>query len=329
MPGFCQKWSNSIYFPNYTALLMTDEKQPWEENHRPYANLIFSTLSNEDALKIFELAAKGIDANGSVLDENHFSKKRYYVRLRKLVEMGLVAKENGSYVHTPLGSIVYENQVSSLKRILAKKGSLEILSDLQRRNKSDKALQSAILDLSQEVLKDVETTIGFSNLKPIKLMKTWSEFTNHVSTIAILAHAEVYIAARSIDSKIAGAALKAAEKGCIVEIIYSRIREYSTPNEMNPKTREDLLNVMDSLRAHPNVKLRRSGMLYSFFVIDKLSVAIEIPHPGVIDSFFLGVSFQSPNIAAKLEDCFDEIVKGVKIDSVVQSNSSGNSPQIK
>ena len=308
---------------------MAYEKQPREKNHQPYANLIFLTLSNEDALKIFELAAKGIDATASVLYENHFTKKRYYVRLRKLVEMGLVVKENGSYSHTPLGSIVYENQVASLKRILAKKGSLEILSDLQRRNKSDKALQSAILDLSQEVLKDVETTIGFSNLKPIKLMKTWGEFTNQVSTISVLARAEVYIATRSIDSKIAGAALKAAEKGCVVEIIYNRIREFGTPNEMNSKTREELLNVMDLLRAHPKVRLRRSGILYSFFVIDKLSVAIEIPHPGVIDSFFLGVSFQSPNIATKLEDCFEEIVKGVKIDSAVPAISSGNLPQIK
>jgi len=298
------------------------------EKYHSNAVLMFSTLSNADALRIFELAADGIDANKGVLEEHHFSKKRYYVRLRKLVEMGLVSKYKGVYKHTPFGSIVYENQIASLKRILAKKGSFEILGDLQRRNGSDEAFQSAILDLSQQVMKDVETTIGLSDMRHVRLTKTWSEFTSQISSIANLARSDVTIAARSIDFNVASAALKAAGRGCNVNIIHNRIREFNDPKEMNVKSREDVLNAMNALRTHPNVRLRRSGILYSFFLIDKSNVVIEIPHPGNIESFFLGVSFHNPNIAAKLGACYQEIVKGVEIDSALVIDSD-NGRQIK
>jgi len=299
-----------------------------QAKYQSNAILMFSTLSNEDALRIFELAAEGIDANKEVLEKHHFSKKRYYVRLRKLVEIGLVSKYNGVYKHTPFGSIVYENQVASLKRILAKKGSFEVLGDLQRRNGSDEAFQSAILDLSQQVLKDVKTTIDLSSMGPVRLTKTWGEFTLQIASIADLARSEVTIATRSIDFTMASAALKAAGIGCNVNIIHSRIREFSDPKEMNVKSRDEVLDVMNALRTHPNVRLRRSGILYSFFVIDKSNVVIEIPHPGDIESFFLGVSFHNPIIATKLEACYQEIVKGIEIDSAVIIDSD-NSPQTK
>ena len=82
---------------------MTPSEQAQEEKSHAQARRIFSTLANEDALRIFSLAANGIEASKSVLAEHHFSKKRYYVRLGELVDIGLVTKEKGVYKHTPFG----------------------------------------------------------------------------------------------------------------------------------------------------------------------------------------------------------------------------------
>ncbi|MGA2875040.1 MAG: hypothetical protein ABSE82_05805 [Nitrososphaerales archaeon] len=295
---------------------MTPSEQIREEKSHAQARQIFSTLANEDALRIFGLAASGIEASKCVLVENHFSKKRYYVRLGELVEIGLVAKEKGVYRHTILGSIVYENQVASLQRILAKRGSLEILNELKNRNKSDESLRSAVSGLSQQVLKDVETSIGLSNLKPVRLMRTWNDFFAQVNTMLDSTRKDVCIGTRTFDTKLARAALKAAERGCMVDIMHNRIREFNPSDNKNMKYQEEILDLLNALRSHSNVRLRRSSIPYSFFVFDKLDVAIEITHPEAQESYFLGVSFQSPTAAATLASFYQEIAKSMKIDTI-------------
>ena len=93
------------------------------------AREIHSALSNSDSLRIFNLAADGIDASTSVLEKHQFTKKRYYGRLKELVDLGLVFKENGEYKQTKLGSMVFENQVKNLDQILLGKNIPEIGKD--------------------------------------------------------------------------------------------------------------------------------------------------------------------------------------------------------
>lgn len=284
-----------------------------EEKLSHQARQIFATLANEDAMRIFSLAAEGIEASKCVLEENDFTKKRYYVRRGELVDIGLVAKEKGVYRHTPLGSIVYESQVSSLKRILAKSQSLEILGELRRRNRSDQTLRNAVTDLSQHLLKEVEVSIGMSNLKPVRLFISWNDFFAQASMIIDSAKRDVFIGTRTFDAKIARAALKAAEAGCFVDIIHNRIRELN-PSDKSPHYQEEILDLLNALRAHPNVRLRRDSLPYSFFVADKTSVAMEVQHPGEQESFFLGIAFQNPEIAAMLAS-----QEAVKLNSPVVS----------
>lgn len=115
---------------------------------------IYPVLCNDDSLLIFELASKGIADSRMVLERYHLTKKRYYSRLKRLVKLGLVSKSGGMYKQTALGTIIYEQQVRALDRILAKKPSFDILDDLSRKNKPDDGLRSAISDLSREVLND-------------------------------------------------------------------------------------------------------------------------------------------------------------------------------
>ncbi|MGI0091479.1 MAG: hypothetical protein ACREBS_07205, partial [Nitrososphaerales archaeon] len=166
-----------------TVSMQYGELMSAEEESQIQAMRIHSALANKDSFRIFGLAARGIDASRDVLARHDFSKKRYYVRLKELVDLGLVAKDEGVYRHTALGSIIYENQVSSLQRILEKRGSLEVLNDLRTKNRSDEKLRSEISDLSRQVMRDLETSIGLSNLKPIRLLRTGNEFSTHVASI--------------------------------------------------------------------------------------------------------------------------------------------------
>lgn len=96
------------------------ENSPADQNVRAREHLlaILETLSNKDAFEIFGLAADGIYARTDVLDEYHFTRKRYYVRLKRLLELGLVQKDSRKYVHTSLGRVVYETLVKNLGTVL-------------------------------------------------------------------------------------------------------------------------------------------------------------------------------------------------------------------
>ena len=92
------------------------DERPKDRDARAKEHLlsILETLSNKDAFEIFVLTADGINARTDVLDEYHFTRKRYYVRLKRLLDLGLVQKESKKYVHTPLGRLVHETLVKNL-----------------------------------------------------------------------------------------------------------------------------------------------------------------------------------------------------------------------
>ncbi len=76
---------------------------------------ILSALANRDSLEIFELASHGLDATTSVLEEHGFTRKRYYVHLKELVDLGLICKDSRKYIHTALGRKVYTSLIQSLE----------------------------------------------------------------------------------------------------------------------------------------------------------------------------------------------------------------------
>jgi hypothetical protein len=105
--------------------LMSEKKrQLIDQRREPHletmerARAIHSALSNQDGYEILCLAAYGINAGTSILREQSFSRKRYYLRLKVLVDLGLVHKDDGKYKHTDLGRMVYENQLKSLETTL-------------------------------------------------------------------------------------------------------------------------------------------------------------------------------------------------------------------
>ncbi len=78
-----------------------------------------SVLSRKDNLAIFMNAAieKGLNADLSTPQQLGIAKKTYYTRLKQLITAGLVRKSEGAYVHTTLGSIIYQKQLEMMHQI--------------------------------------------------------------------------------------------------------------------------------------------------------------------------------------------------------------------
>ncbi|MGB7632478.1 MAG: hypothetical protein WBL68_02015 [Nitrososphaeraceae archaeon] len=66
-------------------------------------------MSDDKALILFNAISLGKCSDcGTLMKSSGITQSQYYSRLRRITNMGLVKRENGKYVTTVLGSVVYE-----------------------------------------------------------------------------------------------------------------------------------------------------------------------------------------------------------------------------
>ena len=266
---------------------------------------------------IFTLVCEGPLAPKEALESYQSSRRGYYYRLKRLVDLGLIVEdpEMGIYKHTPVGAFLYQNWVIPLRRIFVANNRLQVLDKLRQKNTPSKGLSSAISDLSSQVLREMETSIGLSNLKPIRLFKTMHDYDTHVATCASKAKSELYLATRNLDLGTLESALRSARRGGRINMVYAGWRGF---DEDAPTTYDSSVTrntplpsaAARELQAFPNASVHRANMIpYGFLVADNLEVAIEIANPEDSHSFFAGVGLQSSAIAAKLIPFYVEIAR--------------------
>ena len=184
------------------------------------ARRIYSALANRDSLLIFNLAAEGIEGSLSMLGKYRLSKKRYYTRLKELVGLGLLQKQEGEYRHTALGTLVYENEVQGLKRILLSRSSIEVLQSLKSHTRDPEGL-GVVDSISRELLKELESRLGLSGLRPVRLFRSWDELVSEVAQFIDGMRSDLYVATRYVDFRTTESALRGASRGCRINIIHS------------------------------------------------------------------------------------------------------------
>ncbi|MCL4435735.1 MAG: hypothetical protein M1503_00455 [Thaumarchaeota archaeon] len=270
---------------------------------------IMSALSNEDALLLFNLAEEGIESYESIFKTHGLSKKRYYQRLHELVTLGLVYKDETKYRHTMLGSMIFENQVKGLRQMLLNRGSIRILHELRNRLEDDENARNSVNTISQEVLKNLESSLGVSGLKPIRLHRSWDDLVEALKSRMEKMRSEMFIASRYVDFRTAESAIDAASRNCKLRIIHSNRGALSERLQIfgnliaNPQS----LLTYRRLTKSPNVTMRKSYVPYSFLVIDNVSVGIEIVNPSDPSLFFLGIWFESPVLAQSMRQYFEAL----------------------
>jgi predicted transcriptional regulator len=278
-----------------------------------YLRDLFFALSNRDSLRIFRFASEGIPASKSALEQYQFSKKRYYPRLKQLIGLGLISKQEGTYKHTPLGAIIYENQIRTLSQLLVKSNTLQLLNNLKQKNKPSESLNAVISDLSRKVLTDLESTVGLSNFKPIRLFKTMEDYDSYVVAKASRARSQVYFASRNAGPRMADALLRIAQRGRQVDAIFDFGRGLQKKMVDVPASgsiaRREFLIAVQQLQTNPSASIMKGKIPFGFLVTDNLEIAIEIANPEDPQSFLIGLGLQNEALASRLISFYEELSK--------------------
>ena len=275
---------------------------------------ILGALSNEDAIKIFRFARSGFSTrNGH--KRLGLSVKRYYYRLERLMDAGLVTKTNDRYQLTALGTIVCDSMERRVRWAIENIDQVQLVHTLKSsKTINDEMLKRVAADLLGSELADLE--LGISG----RVFQTYEELVDATVRLTERAVENICLATRYMDIRAAEAGWRAARRGVSMKVIDGAVGHFSGRMKLvemvvgNPKS----IKMMYDLWHNDKVETRYRRIPFSFMIVDNRDCCFEILNPA-IKSFFAAVEFGNNRVICKrMIKTFDNLwKKGARQDPFV------------
>lgn len=265
---------------------------------------ILNALAHEDALKIFIAAKVGITVPTRTIKELGLTQKRYYTRLRELMNVGLIERRVSVYRLTIMGTVIF-SLGDSMNTALSQRDRLD-LADKVRKAKS------ISLEETKEILhaiskKGILGSLGLDDLiQPVKMVETYEMLVSELIDRIAKAEQEIYLASYYSDSRVVEAILKASQRGIRLSVLSDTQKSIGERLQvlrlmLNPKMFKLYTTFLDD-----QVRLKQAEFPFSFCIIDGSFIIIELPNP-MTNEFYLGFSTQSAALGQRLIASFEEL----------------------
>ncbi len=265
---------------------------------------ILSALASVASLKIFYEAKDGITSSTEIIKRTGLTQRRYYLRLNRLLETGLLQKRGNMYVHTTLGRLFYE-----LSRILMK-----AIRYSDRLGLIDKirVTTSLLPEEKEEVIRAISKSspADLADLLDgdIKISKVITDPKESISMMGKLidkAEREVYLAAEYLNPYLTKTILDSIERGVKVNLIVGG-EDYR--DELLRPSSPRRISMLNEILGSDVFSFRYVDKLpYVFLIVDDGYVLIEMPRLNPDDPF-ISLIFENKLLSSKLRDLF----KGLK-----------------
>jgi hypothetical protein len=249
---------------------------------------ILSILSKEDNLNIFIFAdAKnnnGLKAKSSTIQELGLSRKVYYTRLKQLIDAGLIEKSDGTYKHTTLGNIIYENDILSLIECLKNTKQMKMVDTLKRTKQfSEDEIANFVNRITGGGIR-TSTATNASSTK-IEIALTYQDMVSAIIERVQFCQNEILLASRSLNELIINNILRKANTGVNVKVLTdsSLVKQYFEAEGKTLKLKDGggkHINEKISVVSNPwypgNVNRRIAKIPFSMIILDGKEVGIEL-----------------------------------------------------
>jgi hypothetical protein len=260
-------------------------------------------------MRIFLLAKKGISNSNKAIKELDLTPKRYYSRLKALVDSGVLEKVNGVYVYTPVGEMLHSlglsliNLVDNKQKIglLLNLSKSEALSDEERQK-----INSVIIGKN-----DIGVVLG-SMIQRIPQEKV-EKISGYKELVEALAHAiasskkSILLASRYFDVWVVDECLKAQERGNELRVLISKETMSKKMNKLrmmlSPKIIMKVLEMSNEKKIEDI--LREIELSFSFCIIDGSECFFEFPSVG--GEFSIAFKFKDNETSKKFTQLFNSI----------------------
>ena len=266
---------------------------------------VLSSLANEDALKIFQEAKEGITSSTQAIKKLTLTQKRYYARLKPLIEAGLIEKTDSRYGLTFLGKIVYEILYRKLEKALENRDRIALVDKLNKSRSLSEEEKEQIANAISIKERTVGYSLEFSEIKPVEIIRSFADLVELVKDLLEKASEEILFASRYTDNSIVEPFLRAFRRGISIYCLWGDERSFS--NRINALrmllTEPSMIRSIRDLLTSSNVNVRNVELAYSFAIVDRKYVIFEVPN--LIDgSFLYGFLFDNEEISKMFVQVF-------------------------
>ena len=290
----------------------------------PDAKQIYRVLSDPSSVKLIVAAYTGLKINRSSAAVN-LTKKQYYIRLKRLINLGLVVKRHKSmYKTTSLGSLIYKGQVRTLEKLLNNYWQLHAIDLLKDKLESPSLHKQAI----------IENLLGGSQLNEItndtylggfKVIKDFDRLIIEVMRVLDNAEDEIYFASRYHDPHVSDLVFKKFNDGVRLHIIDGTPSEISFKNRINAILRtapnRELYNAIQNMIRSSRFELFRLETLpTSFIVVDGKQCVYETVNYANPQEFTIAAAnFDDEYLAERYIKYFGLLAKNADASKMVQA----------
>src|SRR5689334_3222898 len=243
---------------------------------------LLSVLSRRDNLAIFMSAAaeKGLNADLTAPEQLGIPKKTYYTRLKQLITAGLVRKSEGAYIHTTLGSIVYQKHLELMHQVRNTKHFKMIDALKTSKEFSDDDIKGFVGKLISE------NSIQYSdNNVHVDIIWKYEDMVAAIIQRIELCKDEILLASKYTNELIINSMLHKVQAGVKAKVISDKslVRNFFEQFQQNmvgikDKNTSERSTVVGNPWYPGNIDRRAADLPFSMIVLDSKEVGIELIH---------------------------------------------------
>ncbi len=254
---------------------------------------LFRVLSKPDTLKILYLTGQGIENSTHAMEELDLTSKRYYSRLRELIDTGLVSKKDGVYRQTALGSMVYDRFLPTMGKAFDAREELELIVYLEGTELDDGA-RNRILDNL-----DIPS---FAEPTKLRIIDNYESMVVDVIDLCDEAEENILIATNYLDVRVMEAAFRAVDRDVTNMVILGKSNLSSKLQNLRTMLSLTFAKTIINFASNKvDLKefVRFIDLPYTFCVVDGHHSIIEFSNT-LNESFIVALSIDDRNVGEKL-----------------------------
>jgi len=283
---------------------------------------VFSVLADRHSLNIMKMAYSGFKASATTY-HGSLSKKQFYVRLKRLRDIGFIEKRDTVYRTTSFGSIVYNGHIRTLEEILGNYWNLKAVDVLKSRQDFPLQQKERVID---EIIQNcnLKNIVNGTHLSGFSVIKDYNRLVVEVTKLLEGAQKEVYLATRYHDPHFSKLLFAKVADGVTLHMLDSLPDQISVENRLNAVLRtppnKETFDMVNSIIGSSRFDLKRAKVLASFMVVDGTTVVYETTNYANPEQFTLAIShYDDPYLAQRFISYYQMLAKDATVPQLLAS----------
>ena len=281
---------------------------------------ILDALGHEDALAIFMYAERGINSSKLAIEELGLTQKRFYSRLKELIEVGLVEKSEGEYRYTTFGNIFYKIGFSLLE-MLENREQIELLEKIRVSSSLPNSEVDKIHSVVSKSFRDMSGLFDMVFLsgkqRKVEVLSSYERLVERIVEEIKVSKEEILLATRYIDNKVIDSMFKAQTRSIKSKVIMAKENLEDKVNKLQLMLSPGIvMSLLEYLNDPDLDDLARDGNVpFSFCIMDGRHCFFELPSMGNHD-FSIAFFVDDEEIGERFTKMFNTLWESAEAKSV-------------